>query len=80
MAEENSWSPRETRMRGVWMQRAGLARPRCNAPVFTLEGRHVGTPDLIAQVTSRWQIVDLAVTEASLSDVVARIYAEASGR
>ena len=50
VAEENSWSPRETRMRGVWMQRAGLARPRCNAPVFTLEGRHVGTPDLIDPV------------------------------
>jgi hypothetical protein len=46
--EENSWSPQETRMRGVWTRRAGLPRPRCNAPVFTLDGRHVGTPDLIA--------------------------------
>jgi hypothetical protein len=46
-AEENSWSPRETRMRGVWTRRAGLARPRCNLPVFTLDGHHVGTPDLI---------------------------------
>lgn len=45
--EENSWSPQETRMRGLWVKRAGLARPRCNAPVFTLDGRHVGTPDLI---------------------------------
>lgn len=43
--EENSWSPQETRMRGVWTRRAGLARPLCNAPVFTLDGRHVGTPD-----------------------------------
>lgn len=40
----------------------------------------IGTPELISQVSSRWQIVDLAVTEASLSDVVARIYAEASQR
>ena len=45
--EENSWSPQETRMRGVWTRRAGLPRPRCNVPVFTLDGRHVGTPDLI---------------------------------
>lgn len=46
-AEENSWSPRETRMRGVWTRRARLPRPRCNVPVFTLDGQHVGTPDLI---------------------------------
>ena len=46
-ADENSWSPRETRMRGVWTRRAGLPRPRCNVPVFTLDGRHLGTPDLI---------------------------------
>ncbi|KQV67959.1 hypothetical protein ASC64_12325 [Nocardioides sp. Root122] len=45
--EENSWSPQETRMRGVWTRRAGLPRPLCNAPVFTLDGRHVGTPDLV---------------------------------
>ena len=49
-AEENSWSPQETRMRGVWTRRAGLPRPRCNVPVFTLDGRHVGTPDLIGPV------------------------------
>ena len=46
-ADENSWSPQETRMRGVWTRRAGLPRPLCNAPVFTLDGRHVGTPDLV---------------------------------
>lgn len=45
--EENSWSPQETRMRGVWTRRAGLPRPRCNVPVFTLDGHHVGTPDII---------------------------------
>ncbi len=50
-AEENSWSPRETRMRGVWTRLAGLARPRCNVPVFSLDGRHLGTPDLICPVT-----------------------------
>ncbi len=46
-ADENSWSPRETGMRGVWTRLAGLPRPSCNVPVFTLDGRHVGTPDLI---------------------------------
>jgi hypothetical protein len=49
-ADENSWSPQETRMRGAWTKRAGLARPLCNRPVFTLDGRHVGTPDLIDPV------------------------------
>ncbi len=46
-ADENAWSPRETMMRGVWTQRAGLPRPLGNMPVFTLDGRHIGTPDLI---------------------------------
>lgn len=50
-ADENSWSPRETRMRGVWTRRAGLPRPRCNVPVFDLDGRHVGTPDMVDPVT-----------------------------
>lgn len=47
LGDENSWSPRETALRGVWTRRAGLSRPLCNRPVFTLDGRHVGTPDLI---------------------------------
>ncbi|GAA1936723.1 hypothetical protein [Nocardioides hwasunensis] len=46
-AHENSWSPRETRMRGVWTRLAGLPRPLCNRPVFTLDGKLVATPDLI---------------------------------
>lgn len=46
LADENSWSPRETKMRGVW-RRTGIGRALCNRPVFTLDGRHVGTPDLI---------------------------------
>ena len=45
-ADENSWSPMETKMRGVW-RLAGLDRVVCNRPVFTLDGRHIGTPDLI---------------------------------
>ncbi|MEO5663381.1 MAG: hypothetical protein ABIR39_08845 [Nocardioides sp.] len=49
-ADENAWSPRETKMRGVWTRMARLPRPLCNAPVFTLQGLHVGTPDLIDPV------------------------------
>lgn len=51
LGEENSWSPQETRMRGVWTRRAGLPRPRCNVPVFDLGGTHVGTPDMIDPVS-----------------------------
>lgn len=46
LADENSWSPRETRMRGVWRM-AGITGVLCNRPIFTLDGRHVGTPDLV---------------------------------
>lgn len=48
--DENSWSPRETAMRGVWTRQAGLARPLCNAPVFDRDGRHLGTADLVDPV------------------------------
>ena len=48
LGDENSWSPQETRMRGLWTMRAGLPPPLCNPPVFTLDGRHLGTPDLLA--------------------------------
>lgn len=47
LAEENSWSPRETRFRLVWERRADRPRPLCNVPVFDLSGRHVATPDLL---------------------------------
>ncbi len=46
LADENSWSPQETRMRLRWMLDADLPRPLCNAPIFDLDGQHVGTPDL----------------------------------
>lgn len=48
LAEENSWSPMETlALRLPWVLDAELPRPLCNRPVFDLEGRHVGTPDLL---------------------------------
>lgn len=43
---ENAWSPTEVTMRRVWQHLAELPRPLCNHPVFDLDGRHVGTPDL----------------------------------
>ncbi len=46
-AVENAWSPQEVAMRIIWTTVAGLPDPRCNAPVFDLAGRHLGTPDLI---------------------------------
>jgi hypothetical protein len=46
LADENSWSPQEVLMRLVWKLDAGCPRPLCNVPIFDLDGRHVGTPDL----------------------------------
>lgn len=45
--EENSWSPMEPVMRGIWVGEARLPRPLANRPVFDLDGRFIGTPDLI---------------------------------
>lgn len=47
---ENAWSPAETAMRRVWTEDAGLPTPRCNQPVFDLQGRLIGTPDLLDPV------------------------------
>jgi hypothetical protein len=45
--DENVWSPQESRMRGLWTRIAGLASPLCNRPVFSRDGRLIGTPDVI---------------------------------
>ena len=50
LSDENSWSPREVLMRLVWTRSAGRPRPLCNVPIFDLQGRHVGTPDLFDPV------------------------------
>jgi hypothetical protein len=46
LADENSWSPAEPEMRMHWTE-AGFPRPLTNRPVFDLNGKHLGTPDLI---------------------------------
>jgi hypothetical protein len=46
LADEDSRSPNETRMRLIWMLDAGLSRPLVNQPVFTLDGQLLGYADL----------------------------------
>ncbi|GAB6985358.1 hypothetical protein [Nocardioides pyridinolyticus] len=50
LGEENAWSPREMDLALVWQLDARLPRPLLNRPVFDLDGRHVGTPDLLDPV------------------------------
>lgn len=47
LADENSLSPRETDLNWLWVVEAGLPAPRRNAPIFDLDGRHLGTPDFL---------------------------------
>lgn len=47
LADENAWSPTEVDFRLLWELAAGLGRPHTNVPVFDLDGRHIGTPDLL---------------------------------
>jgi len=47
LAEENCWSPAELDMVLTWRLEADLPRPLCNQPLFDLDGRHIGTPDLV---------------------------------
>jgi hypothetical protein len=50
LADENSWSPAESRLRLVWMIDAELPRPLTNQPVFDLRGRLIGIADLFDPV------------------------------
>jgi hypothetical protein len=47
LADENSWSPNETRTRLVWELDAGLPRPLTNKPVWDRHGRLLGYADLL---------------------------------
>ena len=46
LADENAWSPAEIGMVLDWTDLVGF-RPLLNRPLFNLEGRHIGTPDVI---------------------------------
>jgi hypothetical protein len=50
LADENSWSPRETDLRLKWEVDAVLPRPLCNLPIFDRRGNHIGTPDILDPV------------------------------
>ena len=47
LADENSMSPNETRMRLIWVLDAGLPGPLVNQPVFDLQGKLLGIADLL---------------------------------
>ena len=47
LADEQSRSPGEPRLRLIWFLDAGRPRPLANRPVFDLAGNHLGTPDLL---------------------------------
>jgi hypothetical protein len=47
LATHHSRSPAESRMRLIWELDAGLPRPVCNRPIFSLEGELLGLPDLL---------------------------------
>jgi ABC transporter related protein len=48
--------------------------------VLRFDPKHLSTPEVIGAVTASCEIADLAVTESSLSDVVATLYAETDMR
>jgi hypothetical protein len=48
--DENAWSPTEVSMRDIWDRATGLRRPLANVPLFSIDGKHLVTPDLIDPV------------------------------
>ncbi len=50
-AVDESRSPREPWFRLVWELVARLARPLVNQPLYDLQGKHIGTPDLFDPVS-----------------------------
>jgi hypothetical protein len=47
---ENAWSPMEVDTGILWELGGGFPRPLQNRPIFDLQGRHIGTPDLLDPV------------------------------
>lgn len=44
---ENAWSPTEVTLGWIWSRTRPSARLAFNTPVFALDGRHLGTPDVL---------------------------------
>src|SRR4051794_37668958 len=51
LASNDSCSPRESRLRLIWVIDAGLQPPLCNHPIFDLEGNLLGYPDMFDPVS-----------------------------
>jgi hypothetical protein len=51
LASNDSCSPRETRLRLIWVIDAGLEQPLCNPPVFDLHGNLLGYPDIFDPIS-----------------------------
>lgn len=47
LSDENVWSPTEVDLRLCWRLDLQLENIVCNRPVFDLDGRHIGTPDVL---------------------------------
>ena len=47
LADEDSRSPNETRLRLIWVIDAGLPRPQVNQPIWDLSGKLLGIADLL---------------------------------
>lgn len=47
LADERSRSPKESLLRLIWVIDAGLPRPLCNRPIFSIDGKLLGVPDLL---------------------------------
>ena len=53
LASNDSRSPMETLLRLVWILDATLPEPRCNVPVFSVDGQLLGYPDLFDEEVGR---------------------------
>lgn len=70
---ENAWSPTEVTMAWVWQEERPGVRLLHNCPVFSLDGRHLATPDVIdvlASVVGEYQGVVHLDAERRAADVV----------
>lgn len=72
-AVDESRSPRETWLRLVWCLDAGLPTPLVNEPVYDLDGRLIGVPDIfdpVAGVVGEYDGADHKRVERHRRDVV----------
>lgn len=69
---ENSWSPMETDLGVTWQLDGRFPSPLQNQPIFDLQGRHIGTPDLLdpdAGVIGEYDGADHLQKEQRVKDI-----------